>query len=113
MKETTTTESNNAPSILSPALPLSLPLQNKTGSSFHPACRNATISEEDGVLTFQGITSWPSWTRLWPPGLIIRQAVAAESKVSSNVSSNGASSVFGIAIEPEMGLDGRIWFQIQ
>ncbi|KAK6580275.1 hypothetical protein PZA11_007297 [Diplocarpon coronariae] len=63
--------------------------------------------------TFQEITSWPSWTRLWPPGLMIRQAVAAEFKVSSNVSSNGASSMFGIAIEPEMGLDGRIWFQIQ
>ncbi len=40
------------------------------------------------------------------PGLIFREAVAAEFVIGSN----GVAKKFGLAAEPEMGLEGRIWF---
>ncbi len=40
------------------------------------------------------------------PGLIFREAVAAEFVIGSD----GVAKKFGLAAEPEMGSEGRIWF---
>ncbi|KAI9051163.1 hypothetical protein LZ554_005265 [Drepanopeziza brunnea f. sp. 'monogermtubi'] len=111
------------PEIPSPPLPLTLPLEDYAGTYFQPAYRNVTIYEERGVLkAHRDDVSWKLMFDLehvsgdylmahidstTAPGLISRQAVAAEFKVGSD----GVASGFGIAIEPEMGLEGRIWFE--
>lgn len=41
------------------------------------------------------------------PGLIFRKAVAAEFLVGVD----GIARKFGIAAEPEMGVEARIWFE--
>ncbi|CZT43085.1 uncharacterized protein RSE6_03071 [Rhynchosporium secalis] len=41
------------------------------------------------------------------PGLVFKQAMAAEFRVGSG----GTVEKFGIALEPEMGTEGRIWFE--
>ena len=41
------------------------------------------------------------------PGLLLREATAAEFVVGSD----GVAGRFGIAAEPEMGVEGRIWFE--
>ncbi|KAJ5047542.1 uncharacterized protein L3040_003365 [Drepanopeziza brunnea f. sp. 'multigermtubi'] len=111
------------PKIPSPPLPPTLPLEDYAGTYFQPAYRNVTIYKEQGVLkAHRDDVSWKLMFDLehisgdyfmahidstTAPGLIFRQAVAAEFKVGSDGVANG----FGIAIEPEMGLEGRIWFE--
>lgn len=41
------------------------------------------------------------------PGLIFKEKVAAEFKVGVD----GKAERFGIAVEEEMGVDGRMWFE--
>jgi len=41
------------------------------------------------------------------PGQVFKTASPAEFKVASD----GIAKYFGLAAEPEMGVDGRIWFE--
>lgn len=41
------------------------------------------------------------------PGLIFKQALPAEFRIGSD----GKPSAVGVGFEPDMGKDGRIWFE--
>lgn len=111
------------PNIPYPPLPATLPLANYTGTYFHPAYRNLTIYVKDDILHADRLDA--SWQiavdfkhvsgdyfmafadSVNAPGFIFKGALPAEFKVGSD----GVSKSFGIALEGEMGLDARIWFE--
>lgn len=41
------------------------------------------------------------------PGFVFKQAAAAEFRVGSD----GVARSLGMAVEPEMGVEGRVWFE--
>ncbi|KAG4418237.1 hypothetical protein IFR04_008595 [Cadophora malorum] len=111
------------PNTPSPPLPATLPLANYTGTYFHPAYRNLTIYMKDDILHADRLDA--SWQivvdfkhvsgdyfmafadSVNAPGFIFKGALPAEFKVGSD----GVSKSIGIALEGEMGLDARIWFE--
>jgi hypothetical protein len=110
------------PTIPSPPLPLSLPLQNYTGTYNHPTYHNLTIIIKDGKLhSDRDNASWKVFFDLehvsgeyfmayldsaTAPGLIFKTAFAAE----FGVGSDGVVRELGIAVEEEMGVGERVWF---
>ncbi|KAH9208370.1 putative penicillin-binding protein [Leptodontidium sp. 2 PMI_412] len=112
------------PKLPSPTLPPTLPLSNYSGTYFHSAYRNFTIYEkEDGVLhADRQDVSWKLAVDFEhvsgdyfmalvdstvAPGFVFKQAAAAEFRVGSD----GVARSLGMAVEPEMGVEGRVWFE--
>jgi hypothetical protein len=119
------------PNVPDPPLPLSLPLVNYTGTYFHPAYHNLTItispspsqSSTPGKLyVLRSNASWKVASVLeqisgeyfmlyldstQAPGLLFKQAVPAEFSIGAD----GVVGKFGIAAEPEMGKEGKVWFE--
>ncbi|KAE9377060.1 putative penicillin-binding protein [Stipitochalara longipes BDJ] len=111
------------PHLPDPPLPTILPLQNYTGTYFHPAYNNITLEIKNGTLYANRLDAtlklefnldhisgdyfiaYADSTEA--PGTAFRAAVPAEFKVSAD----GISKAFGLAAEPEMGPNGRIWFE--
>jgi hypothetical protein len=98
-------------------------LRSYTGTYFNPGYNNITIVLKDDALyanrqdatlkleaNFEHISgdyfmAYADSTEA--PGLMFKEAAPAEFKVTSD----GISKYFGLAAEPEMGKDGRIWFE--
>ncbi len=112
------------PHIPSPPLPPSLPLEDYTGTYFHAAYRNITIylSEEGTLHIKREDVSWKVVIELkhvsgdyfmayvdsaTAPGMIFKEKVAAGFQIGVE----GKPEQFGIAVEEEMGVDGRMWFK--
>jgi len=111
------------PSIPNPPLPLSLPLSDYAGTYYHPAFRNVTVELRDGALfTNRTNAAWELHARFEhvsgdyfvayvdsdkAPGAIFKEAIPAEFTVGID----GATQALGMATEPEMGPEGRIWFE--
>jgi len=111
------------PNIPDPPLPTSLPLQNYTGTYFHPAYNNITLeiknealyaNRSDATLKLEFTLEHISGDYFMAygdsteaPGTAFKAAAPAEFKVSAD----GISKTFGLAAEPEMGPNGRIWFE--
>jgi hypothetical protein len=111
------------PNIPDPPLPATLPLQNYTGTYFNPGYNNITMELKNGALyanrqdatlklelTLEHISgdyfmAYADSTEA--PGMPFKLAAPAEFKVGSD----GISKTFGLAVEPEMGPSGRIWFE--
>jgi hypothetical protein len=111
------------PNIPNPRLPTTLPVQNYTGTYFNPGYNNITIEIKDGALyanrsdatlkvelTLEHISgdyfmAYADSTEA--PGLPFKVAAPAEFEISPE----GISKTLGLAAEPEMGKDGRIWFE--
>jgi hypothetical protein len=111
------------PSVPSPPLPATLPLQNYTGIYSHPAYHNINLVFKDGKLHLnRGNASWKLIFDLehvsgdyflahidskTAPGLIFKSAAPAEFVIGSD----GTPKSFGFAAAEEMGPEGRIWFE--
>jgi hypothetical protein len=104
-------------------LPTSLPLKNYTGTYFNPAYNNITMelkngglyaNRQDATLKTEFILEHISGDYFMAyadsteaPGFPFKVAAAAEFKVSPD----GTSKTLGLAAEPAMGPNGRIWFE--
>lgn len=111
------------PSIPHPPLQHSLSLSDYAGTYYHPAFRNLTIELKDGALfTNRTNAVWQLHARFEhisgdyfvgyidsdkAPGAIFKGAVPAEFTVGSD----GKTKALGMGTEPEMGPEGRIWFE--
>lgn len=111
------------PSIPNPPLPTTLPLTEYAGTYFNPAYNNITLELKDGALyanrqdavlkldfRFEHISGDYFMTYAdspEAPGIEFKVAAPAEFKVGPD----GVSKAFGLAAEPEMGPQGRIWFE--
>jgi hypothetical protein len=111
------------PNIPDPPLPTSIPLQNYTGTYFHPAYNNITLEIKNSVLyanrsdatlklefnlehvSGDYFMAYADSTEA--PGTAFKIAAPAEFKVGPE----GTSMKFGLAAEPAMGQNGRIWFE--
>jgi hypothetical protein len=114
--------SRNYPHIPKPALPPTLPIANYTGTYFHPAYRNATITFDDSVLKIDRTKQ-----QLWKiageikhisgdffmayldsttaPKSEFMGALPAEFRVDEN----GVAKSFGVMLEGTM--KEKIWFE--
>lgn len=111
------------PSVPSPPLAPSLPISQYSGIYYHPAFRNVTVELRDDALfinrtdavwkyymTFKHISGdyfLGYMDSAVAPRSIFKSALPAEFKVGSD----GTTKLLGIATEPEMGPEGRIWFE--
>ncbi|KAL2062947.1 hypothetical protein VTL71DRAFT_6019 [Oculimacula yallundae] len=113
------------PDIPSPTLPPTLPLSSYSGTYSHPAYRKFTIVHNPKTNTLHADREDVSWKVSFDfkhvsgdyfmgymdsktaPGLVFKQAMAAEFTVGSS----GKADRLGMALEEEMGKDGRIWFE--
>jgi hypothetical protein len=111
------------PNIPEPPLPTTLPLRSYTGTYFHPAYNNITLELKDDALYsnrqdatlklefrlehISGDYFMAYADSTEAPGSVFKAAAPAEFKVSSD----GISKTLGLAAEPEMGPQGRIWFE--
>ncbi|RDW94512.1 hypothetical protein BP5796_00275 [Coleophoma crateriformis] len=120
---------NNATSIYyphlpSPKLPLTLPIAAYTGTYHNAGYQNMTVT-----LTSEGSLHIDRTNATWKmlvdlehvsgdyfiarldssvaPGSLFKEAVAAEFRIGSD----GVPVEFGLAAEPMMGKEGRIWFK--
>jgi len=110
------------PNLPDPPLPPSIPLSNYTGTYYHPAYRNIKIEIKNEALFAERSATWKVEAKfkhvtgdyfmvyidsMTAPGLIFKEATPAEFSVGSD----GVPKKFGLAAEPEMGVEGRIWFE--
>jgi hypothetical protein len=110
------------PSLPDPPLPHSLSLKDYTGTYYHPAYHNVTLTLRASALyAFRNVTLPTEFTlkhasgdyftaycdSTTAPGGIFRKATTAEFVVSSS----GVASSFGIAAEPALGDGVKIWFE--
>ncbi|PQE06489.1 beta-lactamase-type transpeptidase fold domain containing protein [Rutstroemia sp. NJR-2017a WRK4] len=114
--------SRNYPHIPKPALPPTLPIANYTGTYFHPAYRNATITFDDSVLKIDRTKQ-----QLWKIAGEIKHisgdffmayldsTTAPESEFKGalpaefRVDENGVAKSFGVMFEGTM--KEKIWFE--
>ncbi|TAQ87178.1 hypothetical protein B7494_g4491 [Chlorociboria aeruginascens] len=110
------------PNIPNPPLPHTVPLSHYEGTYFHPAYHSLTLALKDGRLHIdRDDATWKIVCDLehvsgeyfmayidssTAPGSVFKHAAPAEFRIASD----GTPNAFGVMAEPQMGIEGRIWF---